>query len=135
MAFRTLTYGLRIVCSLALYIPEGGFDVLTEQLEGGYFVKRCPGTLEKLTKNVTGLPAWHSGCCLLVQDGHQSRHVNHCRCVVACQRKRKSAIPVTLRSRDFDSRAKAWFMMETKLHGSRKGKSFPFQRPRFYFRF
>ena len=60
MAFRTLIFSLHIVYSLTFNILEGIFDILTEQLEKGYFVKRCRGMLEKLTKNVWGLTAWPS---------------------------------------------------------------------------
>ena len=62
MAFRTLIFSLHIVYSLTFNILEGIFDILTEQLEKGYFVKRCHGTLEKLTKNVWGLAAWPTKC-------------------------------------------------------------------------
>ena len=58
MAFQTLIFSLHIAYSLTFNILEGIFDILTEQLEKGYFVKRCRGTLEKLTKNVGGLAAW-----------------------------------------------------------------------------
>ena len=57
MAFRTLIFSLHIVYSLTFHILEGIFDILTKQLEKGYFVKRCRGMLEKLTKNVWGITA------------------------------------------------------------------------------
>ena len=60
--FLTFIFSLHIVYSLTFHILEGIFDILTEQLEKGYFVKRCRGTLEKLTKNVCGLAAWPSKC-------------------------------------------------------------------------